>query len=353
MTGRGIDQILRHPVTPKIYEGYVRDARDYIELAERANGKIPRDVSDEYIWGDALDIWREKKADIKIVNLETSITTHEEYMPDKGINYRMHPNNASIFSVANIDVCTLANNHILDWGYQGLAESVRTLKKIGIKHSGAGPTLKEAQAPAICEAKGYRVLVFSMCFESSGVPFEWEARDHTSGVFLLHDLTDSSVKEVSSVVNQYKERGDIAIASIHWGSNWGYDISMGQRSFAHSLIDQAGIDIVHGHSSHHPRPIEIYKGHPILYGCGDFINDYEGIGGYETFRDDLSLMYFVSYEPNPFKLTKLELICMQINKFRLQRASVEDVKWILYTLNRESRAFDTKFELSKENSIIL
>lgn len=353
MTGRGIDQILRHPVPPKIYEGYVKDARDYVELAERANGKIPREVADDYIWGDALEIWKDQRPDLRIINLETSVTTHETYMPGKGINYRMHPENASILSAAGIDICALANNHILDWSYQGLTESISTLNQIGIKHAGAGQTLREAQAPAILESGGNRILVFSMCFESSGVPLDWNAGSNFPGVFLLNDLTDSSVKEISSVVGSYKKENDIVIASIHWGSNWGYEISSGQRYFAHSLIDQAGIDMVHGHSSHHPRPVEIYKGHPIIYGCGDFINDYEGIGGYEIFRDDLTLMYFVTCETNPFALLKLELICLQINKFRLQRASAEDVKWMLNTMNRESRAFGTEFKLSKQNSLIL
>lgn len=353
MTGRGIDQILRHPVPPKIYEGYLKDARDYVKLAERANGKIPREVSDDYIWGNALEIWREKRPDLKIVNLETSVTTHETFAPAKGINYRMHPSNASVFQAAGIDVCTLANNHILDWGNQGLAESISTLNMIGIKHSGAGQTLREAQAPAICESNGDRVLVFSMCFESSGVPSEWSAGEKTAGVFLLSDLTERSVKEVSKVVNKYKEKNDVAIASIHWGSNWGYEISQNQRNFVQMLIDQAGIDIIHGHSSHHPRPIEIYRGHPILYGCGDFINDYEGITGYEIFRDDLALMYFVDFKTRPFKFVNLELICLQINKFRLQRASIEDVEWMLSTLNRESEVFGTKLELSIQNSLIL
>jgi len=75
------------------------------------------------------------------------------------------------------------------------------------------------------------------------------------------------------------------VASIHWGDNWGYEI-------AHNLIDHAGVDIIHGHSSHHAKGIEVWHGKPVIYGCGDFINDYEGIGGNEKYRSDLSLMYF-------------------------------------------------------------
>ena len=68
-----------------------------------------------------------------------------------------------------------------------------------------------------------------------------------------------------------------------------------QSQLAHSLLDEAGVDVIHGHSSHHVKGIEVYKGKAILYGCGDFLTDYEGIQGYEEFRDDLVLMYFLTY----------------------------------------------------------
>ena len=80
----------------------------------------------------------------------------------------------------------------------------------------------------------------------------------------------------------YQQPGDLIIASIHWDSNWGYEIPRGQIMFAHCLIEE-GIAIVHGHSSHHVKAIEVFKGRLILYGCGDFLTDYEGIGGYEMF----------------------------------------------------------------------
>ena len=92
---------------------------------------------------------------------------------------------------------------------------------------------------------------------------------------------------------------DVVVVSVHWGSNWGYDVPDAHVEFAHRLVD-GGVDVVFGHSSHHPRPVEIYRGHPILYGCGDLINDYEGIGGHERFRDDLRLLYLVTLDaPHP------------------------------------------------------
>lgn len=67
------------------------------------------------------------------------------------------------------------------------------------------------------------------------------------------------------------------IPALGWG-NWGYGVTRRTREFAHELLDHAGVDLIHGHSSHHPLGIEVYRDKLILYGCGDFINDYEGIG---------------------------------------------------------------------------
>ena len=76
MTGRGIDQILAHPTNPRIYESYLTDARDYVRLAESVNGSIPYPVNDNYLWGDALKEWQLHQPQLKLINLETSVTSH-------------------------------------------------------------------------------------------------------------------------------------------------------------------------------------------------------------------------------------------------------------------------------------
>src|SRR5262249_7836262 len=134
-----------------------------------------------------------------------------------------------------------------------------------------------------------QLLVFSCGSTSSGIPREWAASSDAPGVNLLSDLSEASALQVAGEVMAQSKPGDLIIVSIHWGSNWGYPILDEQRIFARALIDKAGVSIVHGHSSHHPRAIEIYRNRLILYGCGDFLNDYEGIRGYERYRDDLAL----------------------------------------------------------------
>ena len=100
MTGRGIDQILPHPGHPRIHERYLKNAGDYVRIAEQVNGLIPRPVAFDYIWGDALIEFRQHDPDLRIINLETAVTTSDTYWPGKGINYRMHPENISCLTAA-------------------------------------------------------------------------------------------------------------------------------------------------------------------------------------------------------------------------------------------------------------
>jgi len=354
MTGRGIDQVLPHPVDPVLYETYVKDARMYVHLAEDVNGPIPRPADYSYIWGDALDELERVAPDSRITNLETSITISEAYWEDKGINYRMHPKNIAAITSAKIDVCVLANNHVLDWGTSGLAETLQTLKDANIKTVGAGQDMKQAASPAILELDGKgRLIIFAYGLPSSGIPHTWAASYNTPGVNLLRDLSNKTVGYIERQVGEVKRRGDVVIASIHSGGNWGYAIAPEQIEFAHNLIDRAGVDVIHGHSSHHVKGIEVYRGKLVLYGCGDFLDDYEGIKGYETFRDDLGCMYFVTLDPLTGNLVDLQMTPTQIKRFKVNRASKVDALWLRDTLTREGRAFGTRAELSRDNILKL
>ena len=95
------------------------------------------------------------------------------------------------------------------------------------------------------------------------------------------------------------------------------------------------MDVVYGHSSHHPLGLEVYNNRLIIYGAGDFLNDYEGISGMEQFRGELALMYFPELHTDG-SLKALKMIPMEIKKFQLQRAAKKDVKWLQETLHRES-----------------
>lgn len=368
MTGRGIDQALSHPGNPTLHESDGRNAADYIKFAERTHGPIPRPVDFSYIWGDAIEMLEKNAPDLRIINLETSITKSNDFVKGKAIHYRMHPDNIFCLPAANIDICVLANNHLLDWGHEGLMETLQTLKKANIKFAGAGCNQHDAELPVISNIpdKG-RIIVFSYCSITSGVPSTWAAEKTKPGLNLLKDLSDSTIQLIKEKVRSVKQKGDIVIASIHWGNNWDYEIPYVLRRFAHALIDKAEVDLIHGHSSHHPRPIEVYKGKLIIYGAGDLINDYEGLKGkkitrfnfkklkklwkllklnkYKKFRGDLGLMYFANVAPSTGKLENLRIVPMQMKKFRLNYPSQEDIKWLRNRLNKVYKKFNVQLEL--------
>lgn len=342
MTGRGIDQMLPHPCDPRLYEPVVASATTYIELAETVNGPIHRPVAFDYPWGDVLGELERCKPDLRIINLETSVTRSPNPQP-KGINYRMSPENLPCIAAAGIDCCVLANNHVLDWGMAGLLETIQTIQEAGIATVGAGRNLDEVAKPAALDMpNGGRILVFAFASESSGVPRGWRARPDGPGVSFLPNLSERTARAIAARTAATKRSGDITIASVHWGGNWGYGIPKSQLRFAHLLIDEGGVDVVHGHSSHHPKAIEVYQGRLILYGCGDFLNDYEGITGHEEYRDDLVIMYLPVIRTSDGTLAGLTMVPFQIRNFRLNRASPKDVAWIANLLNRECRQFQER-----------
>jgi poly-gamma-glutamate synthesis protein (capsule biosynthesis protein) len=357
MTGRGIDQVLPHPGSPRICEAYTSSAKAYVSLAEAANGPIPKPVDFAYIWGEALAELARRAPDLRIVNLETAITKSED-CTEKGISYRMSPENVTCLTAAGIDCCALANNHVLDWGPAGLRETLASLERAGIASAGAGRAAQAAAAPAILPAprevpgRG-RVLVFAFGATSSGIPRGWAAAANRPGVNLLPDLSAASLERVAAQVGAARRPGDLVVASIHWGENWGYYIPEAQRDFARGLIDQAGVHLVYGHSSHHAKGIEVYKERLVLYGCGDFLDDYEGISGYERYRDDLVLMYFASLAPGTGRLLVCELVPLQIRNFRLHRASAEDARWLRGVLDREGEELGTRVEPGADGALAL
>ena len=320
MLGRGIDQILRVPSRPDLYESYARSAQRYVELAEARHGRIPRHVSPEYVWGDALGVLAREKPALRLVNLETAVTTESRPWP-KGINYRMHPANVDCLTTARIDCCILANNHVLDWGREGLAETLDILRRAGMRVAGAGRDARDAAAAAV-------------------LPLAWAAEATMPVVNLLPDLSADRARHLAEIARLQRQPGDLALASIHWGGNWGYAIEAEQRAFAHALIE-GGFDLVHGHSSHHPLGLEVYRRKLILYGCGDFINDYEGIEGYEEFRPDLVLMYLPHLDSATGVLRSLRIVPLQMRRFRLRFPSVSDTAWLFAVLRREGGRLGT------------
>ncbi|MFI9781408.1 CapA family protein [Streptomyces sp. NPDC051956] len=344
MLGRGVDQILPHPGDPELREDYVRDARSYVDLAQEAGGPIPAPVGPEWPWGDALVLLERTAPDARIVNLETAITGDGEFAYGKAVHYRMHPRNVPALAVARPDVCVLSNNHVLDFGRPGLAETLDALAGAGLRCAGAGRDAAEAYAPAVVPVgRAARVLVFAVGMSSSGIPPSWAATAVRAGVAYVPGPTAAAAQALVRRVRRVRRPGDVVVVSVHWGSNWGYHVPRELVRFAHALVD-GGVDVVHGHSSHHPRPIEVYRDRLILHGCGDFIDDYEGISGYEEYRDDIRVAYLVSVAADTGRLTGLRMVPLRARRMRLECAPEQDRAWLRTTLERISESVDVRLE---------
>lgn len=343
MLGRGIDQVMPQSCASRLHEPYVKDARDYVALAERTNGPVPAPVSPAYVWGDALPALQAAAPDLRLINLETAVTCDGEPWPGKDIHYRMHPANLASLQALGADACALANNHVLDWSESGLRETLAALSGAGIAHAGAGEDAGAAQAPALLPAGEHVSLrLFSACLGDSGVPDDWAATGERPGVYLL--AGDRDVRTLADTIAETRRPGDIVAVSLHWGGNWGYAVPDAHRRLARRLIE-AGADLIHGHSGHHPKGMELYRGRLILYGCGDFINDYEGIGGHERFRPELVAGYLVVLAPTG-GLVELALLPFRVRRFRLEEAGADDARWLADRLTAESPDPDLSFRVA-------
>lgn len=340
MTGRGIDQVMVRPCAPELYESHIRDARDYVQFAETAHGPIPSAVGPDYIWGDALEEIERLGPDVRIFNLETAVTDAGSPFPGKGIHYRMNPANISCLAAARIDACTLANNHVLDWGDEGFSDTLSSLRHAGFATAGAGRNHVEAAAPAVLPLRdGRRLLVFAFATDDCGVPPAWEA-NHCPGINML-PADDAGLEGAVARIVQLRHDDDIVVVSIHWGANWVDCVPEDHRRIARRFIDAGAADVIHGHSSHHPLPAEVYRGKLVLYGCGDLINDYEGIDTGENARCDLVCLYLATIESGG-RLRDLDVLPFQLHRFRLRTPGHDDREWLRKFINGMGSPLGTK-----------
>lgn len=372
MTGHGIDQLLLPSAAHASLDRTVKSALEYVREAEAAsdtrNGSavpgrpaaasdsahhpLPRPVSFEYPWGDALALLKREQPDLRLINLETPIT--ERGAPTSPAPHaRMHPLHLPTLAALGVDGAVLANRHVLDWGHEGLLDTLVSLRQAGIPCVGAGHDGAEAEQEGQWLLPGRaRVRLFAYGHPSSGLPAHWAAAAGRPGINWLDRLDDDAVARLAATIRSSKEEGDIAIVSLHWGSNWGYEVPVEQRRFAHALIDEAGVDLVWGHSSHHPRPIEVYRGRLILYGVGDFLKDASGASGHEAYRPHLAALYLPRLAPDG-RLSELRLWPLHVHLFRLKRAGVLDCHWLARALSHECRRHGTGLELLADGSLRL
>jgi poly-gamma-glutamate capsule biosynthesis protein CapA/YwtB (metallophosphatase superfamily) len=331
MLGRLIDQLF--PIHNIVEEERLH-AMSFLKY-NKAAAKSLSQLQHKYVWGNTLPLIR--SADVKIINLETSVTTCEEKWPNKAFNYRMHPVNLQALKEVDIDYCSLANNHTLDFGYKGLFDTMTSLTAQNISWSGVGNNLDEAMKPAYFERKN----ISFCCYSFADHPIAWAATKDKPGINIVdvECVTQSKMEQIAKRIQDDKtaKEADIRIASIHWGSNYEWSPPKRFQQFARDLIDM-GIDIIHGHSAHHIQGIEFYKGKPIMYGLGDFVDDY-AID--DIYRNDLGFAYFLNIKNK--KVDSIELHPTKISYFSVNKLTPEhdDYKWLKNKMTPLCASFGT------------
>ena len=213
---------------------------------------------------------------------------------------------------------------MLDFGRRGLLETLDVLSAAELTSAGAGRSLHEAQvAGASSRSRGLADGSWSLPSVRRPAAFRTSGRLPTTVPAYTSSLR-SAMRLPMSCAARCERCGSLVTSqsSQHIGEATGATAwRADQIRFAHRLID-GGVHVVHGHSSHHPRPIEVYRGKLILYGCGDLVDDYEGIHGHDQYRHDLRLLYLPRLDPTSGELVELRMAPLQARQMRLQRASI-------------------------------
>jgi len=313
-----------------------------VMLGRLVNQFLKRESS-AYPWGDTLPIF--KKADLRICNLESVISDRGSpwNVTPKVFHFRSDAKNIETLKIAGINAVSLANNHTLDFEYEGMFETLRILDDAGIYHAGAGANLEETARPALFEVSGEKIGLIAF---TDNEP-DWEATSEKPGIFYVPiDSEDDRAKNLFERVRQTREEVDVLIASAHWGPNWGYRPRKHQIPFGHRLID-AGADIVFGHSCHVFQGIELYRGRPILYSTGDFIDDY-AVDDME--RNDESFIFLIEISDD--KTFRLRLYPTLIRHFQARLAEKNEAKKIALKMEKLCRELNTTVKWHEEESYL-
>lgn len=289
-----------------------------------------------YVWGNMLA--RLRALDGLIINLETTITTHPHAVP-KVFNFKADPRVIDTLKMAQVTVANLANNHSLDFGSEGLAETISLLHAAGIKTSGAGATLPAVQQMARFERRGITIGVIG-CTDNEPT---WAAMDNKPGIFYVDSTNINLLVEHIKAV---RDTVDILIISYHWGPNWDLNPSAELQARAHAIIN-AGADLIHGHSAHIVQGIEQYNDAFIIYGAGDFVDDYAVD---PVLRNDYGALYELAIRDK--KIESITVVPTQIANMQVNKADATASTTILKKIAAKSAQLNTPATVHTDRLII-
>ena len=316
-----------------------------IMLGRLVNDRL-KDMEPEEVWGDVLP--HLAQADLRIVNLECALTAHLQQwtLTEKMFHFRADPEAVRVLQAAHIEACSLANNHILDYEEQGLLDTLRILNETGIRHAGAGANDKEAAAPAMIEVQGASPCRVALLSFTDNEPVFAATAKHPGTNYLKVSLQQEALTRIANNIAQARAQGaDLVVFSNHWGANFVERPSAEFRSFARRVIE-LGADIYHGHSAHICQGIEIYRGKPILYDTGNFIDDY---AVHPQLRNDRSCLFKLMFEQG--RLCRIELMPVSLSVAHVALARGKEFDAISAHMEMLCAEFGTKLMRTDERLI--
>ena len=226
-------------------------------MLDLAGGDIYQCISPELI-----EIMQE--ADIMCLNNEFTYGTDTTALSGKAYTFRADPSRVSVLNALGVDVVTLANNHVYDYGEEGLIDTFETLEEAGIEYFGAGRTLEEAMEPVYIEVDGKTVAFVGASRAEKYQIVTPQATETSAGILRCYDT-----ELFLEVIEEARENADFVIAYVHWGTEYSAELEDVQIETGRLYLD-AGCDIVIGAHSHCLQGIEYYDGKAIVYSLGNY-----------------------------------------------------------------------------------
>lgn len=293
------------------------------------------------VWGSTRS--RLQELDALVGNLECCVSDRGTRWPDKVYYFRADPEFAvSALEAAGTGFVSLANNHVLDYGERALRDTTQHLADAGIAHAGAGTDRDAALEPAVFEAGGLTVAAFGLTDQAP----EFGAGASTPGTAFapLDPFAPATRSMVGDVLDRAAEHEpDLVVASLHWGPNWETEPRGVHERFGRWLIER-GVDVVYGHSAHVLQGVEVYRGAPIIYDAGDFVDDYISYRDREGVFNKRSALFEVVVRDGD--LAELVVEPTEIVDEAATLADDGVAEWVHETLVERSAAFGTNTEVN-------
>ena len=206
-----------------------------------------------------------RNADIFMINNEFTFTSRGTPTVNKKFTFRANPGNVSMYEEMGVDIVSVANNHIYDYGEISLLDTLDTLEQAEIPYVGAGRNLQEAMTPVYYIANGMKIAFDSATqIERNSVPDTKEATQDSAGV-----LRCMNPDNLLLVIEEAKKNSDYVILYIHWGTESQEAIDWLQEQQA-PIYAQAGVDLIIGDHPHCLQKMDSVEGVPVIYSLGNF-----------------------------------------------------------------------------------